>query len=91
MLYDIKDYSYARANQIGVMIKPSEKAHKKIDVYDEYEQYICSIGAKKMSDYPTYVETHGIEFANERRKRFYQRFNNIKQDTTIWYSSVILW
>jgi len=76
--YNITDYSYARANQIGVIIRPSEKKHKKIGVYNSQGDYLCSIGAKKMSDYPTYVETHGIDFANERRKRFYQRFNNIK-------------
>jgi hypothetical protein len=91
MLYDIKDYSYARANQIGVIIRPSEKKHKKIDVFDKQGEYITSIGAKSMSDFPTYVETHGIEFANERRKRFYQRFNNIIKGTTLWYASVILW
>ncbi len=53
--------------------------------------YIFSIGAKKMSDFPTYVETHGIEFANERRKRYYQRFNIIKEGTPLWYASIILW
>ena len=91
MLYDIKDYSYARAEQIGVLIRPSEKVHKKIDVYNKFGEYICSIGAKKMSDYPTYIQSHGIEFANERRGRFYQRFNNIKEGTPLWYSAIILW
>ena len=91
MLYDIKDYSYARAEKIGVIIRPSEKKHKKIDVFDKQGNYICSIGAKKMSDYPTYIQSHGLEFANERRKRFYQRFNNITKDTPLWYCAVILW
>jgi hypothetical protein len=83
MYYDITDYSYARANEIGVIIKASEKTHKKIDVYDSQGNYICSIGAKKMSDFPTYVQTHGIDYANERRRRFYQRFNNIKVGTPL--------
>ena len=91
MLYNIKDYSYARANQIDVITRPSEKAHKKIDVYNKFGEYICSIGAKQMSDFPTYIETHGLEFANERRKRFYQRFNNIKEYTPLWYASITLW
>ncbi len=27
------------------------------------------------------MQTHGIDYANERRKRFYQRFNNIKEES----------
>jgi hypothetical protein len=100
-MYNITDYSYARANQIGVIIKPSEKEGKKIDVYHPngvagshpsmQGDYICSVGAYGMGDYPTYIESHGLEFANERRKRFYQRFKNIQKDTKLWYSSVLLW
>lgn len=100
-MYKITDYSYARANQIGVIIKPSEKAGKKIDVYHpngvatshpgKQGEYICSVGAFGMSDFPTYIETHGLEYANERRKRFYQRFKDIKKGTKMWYSAVLLW
>ena len=90
-MYKILDYSYARANQIGVIIKQSEKAGKKIDVFDLNNDYICSVGALGMSDFPTYIETHGLEYANERRKRFYQRFKNIKTGTKLWYSAILLW
>lgn len=90
-MYKILDYSYARANQIGVIIKQSEKAGKKIDVFDLNNDYICSVGALGMSDFPTYIETHGLEYANERKKRFYQRFKNIKTGTKLWYSAILLW
>ncbi len=90
-MYKILDYSYARANQIGVIIKPSEREGKKIDVYHPNGEYICSVGAYGMNDYPTYIETHGLEYANERRKRFYQRFKDIKKGTKMWYSAVLLW
>ncbi|MEN9946854.1 MAG: hypothetical protein RLZZ293_1240 [Pseudomonadota bacterium] len=90
-MYNITDYSYAKANQIGVIIKPSEKAGKKLDVYDPNGNFICSVGAYGMGDFPSYIESHGLEFANERRKRFYQRFKNIQKDTKLWYSAVLLW
>ena len=90
-MYNITDYSYARANQIGVLIKPSEKVGKKIDVFDLNGDYICSVGSSGMGDYPTYIESHGLEFANERRKRFYQRFKSIQKGNKIWYSAVLLW
>ena len=48
MLYDIKDYSYARAEQIGVIIRPSEKAHKKIDVFDKQGEYIYLLSVQNL-------------------------------------------
>jgi hypothetical protein len=90
-MYTIKDYSLARANQLGVIITPSTRKNKKIDVYQPNGDYITSIGALNYGDYPTYIETNGIEYANERRKRFYQRFKNIQTGTTMWYSANLLW
>lgn len=43
-MYTITDYSYKKAKQIGVIIKPSQKKNKKIDVYNLNGEYITSVG-----------------------------------------------
>jgi len=52
MTYVIKPYSYKRAEELNVTIKPSNKKNKKIDVYKN-NKYICSIGDDNYTDYPT--------------------------------------
>jgi len=56
-MYEITDYSYQRAKDLGVKIRPSTKKGKKVDVLDWNNQYITSIGALGYSDYPTYLKT----------------------------------
>lgn len=91
-MYKITEYTLNKAKQIGVTVKPSAKANKKIDVFKSSTgEYVCSVGAYGMSDYPTYINTHGLEYANERRKLFYKRFNNIEKGTPTWYSAKLLW
>ena len=89
--YKITDYTYEQARKIGVKIEPSKYKNKKIDVYDKDNNYITSIGFKGMNDYPTYIEAKGREYADERRRLFYKRFNNIKKNSTLYYSSKLLW
>ena len=90
-MYHITDYTYERAKEINVIVQPSKRKHKKIDVYNMQGQYITSIGYLSMSDYPTYIKSHGLDYANERRKRFYQRFNDIQINTPMWYAAFLLW
>ncbi len=90
-MYNITDYTFERAKEINVIVQPSKRKNKKIDVYNMEGQYITSVGYLSMSDYPTYIKTHGLDYANERRKRFYQRFNNIQVNTTMWYTAFLLW
>lgn len=91
-MYTITDYSYKKAEQIGVIIKPSEKKNKKIDVYNLNGDYITSVGQAGMADYPTYIESHGLEYANERRRLFYKRFGtNITKGSNLYYSAKLLW
>ena len=71
----------------------SIKPNYKIDIYDENFDKIISIGSIKYSDYPTYIITHGLEYANKRRKLYKLRHN---KDRNIpysrgWYSDKILW
>lgn len=91
--YKIKPYSFKQAEKLGVKIKPSTNPKKKIDVFDYNNQYILSIGAKGYSDYPTYTEEKGKEYADERRRLYKIRHNKdrSKLGSAGYYSDNILW
>ena len=89
--YKITQYSYDRAKELGVMIKPSKKGNYKIDVYDKSGDYITSIGHKSYLDYPTIIKKNGKEYADYRRELFYKRHKNYPKYSRGWYSSYILW
>ena len=72
-MYSITKYSYDKAKDHDLIIKPSNRKQYKIDVYDKKGGYITSIGSKNYSDYPNYIQTHGIDYANERRRLYYIR------------------
>jgi hypothetical protein len=57
-MYKIKDYSYKKAKELGVEIKPSKIKNKKIDVIKQ-GKIIASIGDKNYKDYPTYIQDKG--------------------------------
>ena len=67
--YTITKYSYDRAKELGVEIKPSTNPKKKIDVFKGGKK-IVSIGAYGFPDYPTYVKIEGKEYADKRRKLY---------------------
>ena len=92
-MYDITDYSYNQARALGVSIKPSKKTKYKIDVHDKYGKYMLSIGAKGYDDYPTYIKTKGLEYANERRKLYKSRHNKDRhiQNSRGFFADKILW
>ena len=67
-MYTIKDYSYKQAKKLGVQIRPSTNSKKKLDVYTKEGVFICSIGAIDYGDFPTFIETKGKEYADNRRR-----------------------
>ena len=99
-MYEIKQYSYDKINELNekigknvYFIKPS--IDKKIRVY-KCDKLIADVGDKDSSDYPSYIETDGIEFANKRRTAFYSRFArlpNIKDGEIqpIFWTRLLLW
>ena len=90
MPYDIKQYSQDQAKKIGVIIQPSTLKNYKIDVFNKDREYITSIGHKSFSDFPHYIESHGIEYANKRRNLYHARHR--KDDGIRGYlSKMILW
>ena len=92
-MYKITNYSYKQAKKLGVVIMPSTKKNKKIDVYDKLNNYICSIGDIRYSDYPTYIESNDLEYANNRRRLYRLRHKNEDNNpnTPGYFAYYILW
>jgi len=87
--YKILPYSYKKAKELGVEIKPSTNKNKKIDVFKNGKK-LCSIGDIKYNDYPTYIQKKGIRFADDRRFLYRERHKNDYQITG-FYAREILW
>jgi hypothetical protein len=97
MAYKILPYSFRKAKELGVVIKPSTNLLKKIDVFKNGKK-IASIGALGMNDYPTYLEKEKKGYfpkgyAKERRRLYKQRHekDRHKIGSNGWYADKILW
>ena len=90
-MYRIKPLQVAKAKKIGVQIRPSTRAGKKIDVYKNGNK-VATIGARGYSDFATYIERNGLQYANERRRLYHIRHrNNKRPGTPGYYAAKILW
>jgi hypothetical protein len=90
MSYEITEYTKKRARELGVTVKPSTRKDKKIDVY-KADKKIASIGAAGMMDYPHYIKTKGIEYANHRRDLYRARHKkDLNQGNGFW-ANRLLW
>jgi hypothetical protein len=91
-MYQITEYSKKQAKKLNVEIKPSKSKNKKIDVIKN-KKLIASIGSINYNDYPTYIKTKGLNFANERRKLYKLRHKNDlkKKNSAGYYANKILW
>ena len=74
-MYQISDYSYQKAKQMGLEIFPSKRKYKKIDVYKN-GNYITSIGDNRYMDYPTFLARDGQEIADKHRRLYRNRHKN---------------
>jgi len=97
MAYKILPYSFKKAKELGVVIKPSSNLLKKIDVFKNGKK-IASIGARGMNDYPTYLEKekkgyHPKGYANKRRKLYKERHEKDRHivGSNGYYADKILW
>jgi hypothetical protein len=89
-MYNITPYSYKQAKKYDVKIQPSSNKKYKIDVYDNDDTFLTSIGAIGYNDYPSYIESNGIDYANESIRLYYIRHKNDDKLKGI-LSKVILW
>ena len=76
-------------------IRPSADKKKKIDVLLRND-VIASVGDPNLPDYPTYIETEGMDVAKKRRAAFYSRFRRLPdikdgKITPIFWSRYLLW
>jgi len=87
--YVIHPYTLIQAAKLGVIVLPSNIKHKKLDVYKN-GVLVAHIGDVRYQDYPTYIKTHGIDYANNRRALYHARH---KYDTGIdgFYAKHLLW
>ena len=93
MTYKITLYSKNKAKKLNVDIRPSRVSTKKIDVFSKKGKLLASIGANGMKDYPTWIKSHGKEYANERRRLYKLRHkkDRIKRGTPGWFADKLLW
>ena len=74
-MYQITEYSYRKAKDLGVDIYPSKRKYKKIDVYKN-GKYIASIGDIRYMDFPSILAKEGREIAEKHRKLYHARHRN---------------
>jgi len=90
-MYSITNYTYKQAKKLGVVVKPSLNKSKKLNVFKGKK--IASIGAYGMSNYPTYMKTHGVTYAKKRRRLYkmrHEKDRHIKWSRG-WLSDKLLW
>lgn len=92
MRYRITSRQLQNAKKLGVQIRPSSKAGKKIDVFKS-GKLVASIGAIDYPDYDIYLSETTKAYADERRslyKKRHQKYRNVK-GTPSYYADKILW
>lgn len=91
-MYRIKPYTYRKAKELGVEVKPSRVKGKKIDVFKNGKK-VASVGAIGYGDYPTFMATKGRGEAMKRRKAYKARHakNRTKRGTAGYYADKLLW
>lgn len=92
-MYKIKPYTKRKARKLGVVVRPSNRPGKKIDIYTKTGEYITSVGAKGYNDYPTYLEKVGRGVAEARRKMYKKRHaaDRIVKGSRGWWADQLLW
>lgn len=92
MTYQIKQYTRDQAKRLNVIVKPSTNKNKKIDVFKDNKK-VASVGAIGYSDYPTYMQTKGKKFADQRRRLYKIRHDNTRhvKGSNSYYADQLLW
>jgi len=92
-MYKISLYTRKKAKKLNVIVLPSEKRNKKIDVYDVYGNLLASIGDPNYLDYPSYLKYCGKKIAEDRRKAYKIRHENDRhiKGSAGYYADQLLW
>jgi len=93
-MYEITNYTKAKAKELGVTVKNSTNSKKKIDVYKN-NQKVASIGSVSYGDYGTFLKEKGKgkTFADEKRRLYKIRHSKDRKVTGSngWYADKLLW
>lgn len=91
-MYEISKHTRDQARIHGVSVRVSTKSGKKIDVIRD-NTVIASVGATGYSDYPTYIKSHGLEYANTRRRLYKTRHEKDRNvvNTSGYWADKLLW
>ena len=91
--YEISPEAKKIAEKLGIIIKPSNKKLKKIDIFDANKQYIMSIGDRRYNDYRSYIKLKGKDYADERRRLYKIRHNKSRNIlySPSYYADQLLW
>jgi hypothetical protein len=92
-LYHITDYTKKQAKKMGLQVFPSDNPKYKIEVYDKNGVFMFYGGSPNYSDYPSYIQSHGKEYADERRRLYKIRHekDRNKLGSAGYYADQILW
>lgn len=92
-MYKILPYTQAQARRLNVIVKPSIRQGKKIDVYDRKGNFVTSVGAKGYLDYPTYRKLFGKAVADQRRRLYKQRHQRDRKvkGSPGYFADKLLW
>ena len=92
-MYVILPYTKNKAKQLNVIVKPSNRKNKKIDVFNSKGQFLVSIGDINYLDYPYYIRIYDKEFADYRRKLYKKRHSKDRQVkfSAGWFADKLLW
>jgi hypothetical protein len=89
-MYQILPYTKKKAKELGVNVVPSRNPKNKIDVYKN-DEFLYSIGANGMGDYPTYRKWQGKKIAEDRRRLYHLRTQHAEVGSKGWFSKQLLW
>ena len=91
-MYTIKPRQKRAAKRLGVTIKPSTTANKKLDVYKD-DKKISSIGDINYNDYATYIKSNGLKYADNRKRLYKIRHEKTRKvvGSKSYYADQILW
>jgi putative heme degradation protein len=92
-MYKILPYTLSQAKRLNVKVRSSNKADKKIDVFDKSGKFVTSVGARGYLDYPTYKKLFGKTVADQRRKLYKARHEKDRKvkGTPGYFADQLLW
>lgn len=91
--YQITPRQEENAIRENVIIFPSKRKNKKLDVYTADGDYMFSIGDKRYKDYDLYLAENSKQYADNRRRLYKIRHSKNKdiKGTPSYYADKILW